>query len=327
VVQVSSDLKTRLSYAMLKVNHGWEANSIEEVESMASQASPTSSSSTIPRRLESSASPALSQSVPKPNNATPPASQLQSPHDAVWGDGRRHDAPTDALATSAHAALGPPAPIQPSSTLLQANGRNARTNYTPTLLSQARSASPRTPGQSYPPQSSRDQDAIEALMFMSSPGNSANLKHAFSPAASPQSSSLKPSGARHALPTSQPRKSLPTGRPVPKRVGFEKSPASGFRGDEMDLDSPHVGSPHAKGTPRRRPNGTGHGPAGSLGGQTSSFLNQMSWPTAPAPSQPRLRLSDEDIDRMLKKAAQDDSSDDEGEIQLPLKVGHGQSSK
>ncbi|KAJ0318631.1 hypothetical protein COL5a_010609 [Colletotrichum fioriniae] len=54
----SSDLKTRLSYAMLKVNHGWQSHSIDEVESMASQAaSPTSSHSTLHGRQELSASP------------------------------------------------------------------------------------------------------------------------------------------------------------------------------------------------------------------------------------------------------------------------------
>ncbi|PQE32154.1 cyclin-dependent kinase protein [Rutstroemia sp. NJR-2017a WRK4] len=58
VSQLSSELRTRLSYAMVKVNNGWESNSINEVETLASQAgSPTSSTSTFNNRRNILTSP------------------------------------------------------------------------------------------------------------------------------------------------------------------------------------------------------------------------------------------------------------------------------
>ncbi|KKY35837.1 putative cyclin-dependent kinase [Diaporthe ampelina] len=49
VTELSSELKTRLSYALLKVNNGWESRNINQVENLASGGvSPASSNSTIP---------------------------------------------------------------------------------------------------------------------------------------------------------------------------------------------------------------------------------------------------------------------------------------
>ncbi|KAJ4387017.1 hypothetical protein N0V85_007823 [Neurospora sp. IMI 360204] len=59
--ELSAELKTRLSYAMVKVNNGWQSHSIDQVESLASRAaSPTSSNSTVHMRNGASASPQLS---------------------------------------------------------------------------------------------------------------------------------------------------------------------------------------------------------------------------------------------------------------------------
>ncbi|KAB8298335.1 hypothetical protein EYC80_002062 [Monilinia laxa] len=56
--ELSSELRTRLSYAMVKVNNGWESKSINEVETIASQAgSPTSSTSTLNTRRNLLTSP------------------------------------------------------------------------------------------------------------------------------------------------------------------------------------------------------------------------------------------------------------------------------
>ncbi|KAF7947696.1 hypothetical protein EAE96_008776 [Botrytis aclada] len=56
--ELSSELRTRLSYAMVKVNNGWESKSINEVENIASQAgSPTSSNSTLNNRKNLHTSP------------------------------------------------------------------------------------------------------------------------------------------------------------------------------------------------------------------------------------------------------------------------------
>lgn len=328
---------------MVKVNHGWQGHSIDEVESLASHADSTSSSSsTAPKRRGSSASPALSSgALRSTNNVTPPASQSQSPYEPSWPDTSRRpfDSPRLNDASKPRGGLAPPAPIQPGQAIGPQYG-SSKPAYTPTLLSQSHVASPRTPGMGSPHishsqptprtravdpilysphQNIRDQDAIEALISMSSPGNSARLKAAFSPAASPNLGVTRTPAGRHALPTGQPRKSLPTGRPTAnnlKRVGFEKSASMAAMGSpndmDMDMDSPIHGSPHTsvvRGTPRRRMNG---------GGAVPTLRASLSLPTALGAglAEERRRLGDDEIERMLERAAQDDS-DDDGEILLP----------
>lgn len=226
-----------------------------------------------------------------------------------------------------------------------------------------------------PHQNVREQDAIESLLFMSSPGNSANLKNSYAgPLASPQShgipglrpspgptpaqihalaqmSNASPAGAsqqqqppqpqqqpppqpqtqRHALPNSQPpRKSLPSHRPPVgvKRVGFGNS-------DETETES----SDGSRGTLRRK-TGTGAGYVPGAAQQTqgsghSSGHGQpphvrihLSLPSAlDQQMQPRKRLADEDIDRMLERVAAEESEDDDDEIEIPrrvLPVAHAQ---
>ncbi|PNH31141.1 hypothetical protein BJF96_g5593 [Verticillium dahliae] len=128
------------------------------------------------------------------------------------------------------------------------------------------------------------------------------MKHGYAPATS---SSQPLPGTRHALPTSQPRKSLPSHRPQPppKRVGFEKSTSM----MEMDVDADsQTGTPRTA-VRRRVSGGFGH-------------RSQLSLPAGlgSGHSRPRPKLADEDIERMLDRVAQadDDSSDDE-EILLP----------
>lgn len=320
---------------MVKVNNGWQSHSIDEVESLASQAgSPTSSTSTIHGRSGIHASPRVSLAAMRhgtqsagisPINQQPPHGRT---HDSFWretyGRPQHHSAsPPPATQTS---MLAPPAAIQPGRSGYLNPRRNSNARYAPAYLSQQ--ASPHTPAQPSPLQSTpgtaatrisqvdpilfsphqnvREQEALETLMFMSSPGNSANMKHNFA-AASTGSAASQPS--RTALPTSrlapgsQPRKTLPTIRhqthgSIGKRVGFEKSPSTV---SEMDVDD-HYGSP--RGTPRRR---TINGPRPTL--SVPAGLN--------APSRPRPPLQDADIERMLDRVAADDSSDSEGEITLP----------
>ncbi|KAK1573601.1 uncharacterized protein LY79DRAFT_525464 [Colletotrichum navitas] len=328
----STDLKTRLSYAMLKVNHGWQSHSIDEVESMASQAaSPTSSHSTLHGRHEPSASPRANMARYAPTSAATTASSNPSPatYESFWKEGQRSAySSTSPPAPSQNApALAPPAPIQPSKPMHNPR-RNSNPRYTPTLLSHSHSASPHTPSQQNhgatpnqrlgrtplldpvlfsPHQNVREQDAIESLLFMSSPGNSANMKNTYS---SSMATSNMP--GRHALPGSQPRKSLPSQRPMPqKRVGFEKSPGAMTAVSDMDIDSPQ-----SRGPTRRRINGSASFSAGS---GPSSLRPQLSLPAAlGSTSRPRPRLADADIERMIDQAAQaGDSSDDDEEIQIP----------
>ena len=307
---------------MVKVNNGWQAHSLDEVESLASQAvSPTSSTSTtVHRRNGSSASPQLvgrSMAHLQPtNDPAPPRRKSNSPP-----------------YLSNRPTLAPPAPIRPSMGMgISHPRRNSNSHYTPTLLSHSHSASPHTPAQPpalntsqlrghgaaepmlySPHQNVREQDAIETLLFMSSPNNSANLKHTFSPTGSPGPSSQPAprSTGRQPLPGG-PRKALPTQRPSgsTKRVGFEASPGmTPIPDSPMDLDSPQqVYNTLNRGIPRRRTDAGGGHMRSSLSLPSALGISHMT---------NRQPISDKDIDRMLDKGLEDNNSSDDEEIQLP----------
>lgn len=349
-LQISATLKERLSYAMVKVNNGWQSHSIDQVEALASQGgSPTSthSNSTIHLRTGSSASPQLSIASHRGSNNTTPATapQHQFPgrlNEAGWkrsphsGSAGSPTSPVKGLHS-----LAPPVSIQPSRQIHNPR-RNSIPRHTPTFLSGAHHPSPNmgphTPGQASPylgtahqrtpmvdpilfspHQNVREQDAIETLLFMSSPGNSANLKHTF-PGSSSQPVPSSLGTQRTALPTSQPRKSLPSGRPTharsqshsQKRVGFEKSP------NDMDIDDPY-GSPYSRATPRRKLNGGAVGQGSVDVHTTVPRLKQLPMSTGlTVPSRPRKVLGEEEIESMIDRVTADDGSDSEGEIQIPV---------
>ncbi|KAH6689707.1 hypothetical protein F5X68DRAFT_204177 [Plectosphaerella plurivora] len=324
---------------MVKLNHGWQSHSIDEVESMASQAvSPTSTNSTIPGRTASSASPRLAMNGRNgaASAMTPSSNPSPATYESFWRENahptrRGHNSASPPSTAPNGLTLAPPVTIQPAPRPL-ANPRNPRRNsnphYTPTLLSHSLSASPQTPAQSTyrgpprptgrnvdpvlfsPHQNVREQDAAESLLFMSSPGNSGNMKHGYVPVGL---SSSQPLPGRHALPTSQPRKGLPNAKPPPKRVGFEMSPSSV---SDMDMDtSPQVRTP--RGPPaRRRING-----GGFAGPYSPGHRGHLSLPTGLGGGhRSRPPLADDEIERMLDLAVQgdNDSSDDE-EIQIPTR--------
>ncbi|KAI1200648.1 hypothetical protein F5X97DRAFT_331833 [Nemania serpens] len=337
--ELSAELKAKLSYAMVKVNNGWQGHSIDEVESLASHAaSPTSSTSTLPGRHGASASPRISlagfrQAASHPSSmATSPVIQHQQArtYDSFWREGLSR-VPSTTSPVSQVPALAPPAPIQPRQALPANPRRNSNARYTPAYLSHH--SSPHTPSQPSPlqstpthhnlrtpnvdpilfspPQNVREQEALETLMFMSSPGNSASLKHTFS---TPQAAQSR-SGIRTTLPTSrlghtgevtgQGRKALPTGRSQaqqPKRVEFEKS-LSTLSGMELDEQ---YGSSQARAMPRRRTIN------GSVPRPVLSIPAGLGGPARTKPP-----LGDDDVQHMIDCAAAADSSDSEGEIQLP----------
>ncbi|KAH9990896.1 hypothetical protein F4779DRAFT_251882 [Xylariaceae sp. FL0662B] len=348
--ELSAELKAKLSYAMVKVNNGWQSHSIDEIESLASQAaSPTSSTSTLHGRYSASTSPRIS--VASATRPRAPSTIITSPvghhpphsrtYESFWRDS--HGKPSSATTSpiSQVPALAPPAPIQPRQPGYTNPRRNSNAKYAPAYLSHSHHTSPHTPAQPSPLQNTpgqrsirtpnvdpilfsphqnmREQEALETLVFMSSPGNSANLKHTYGSAhaSQPSQPSQPRSSGRTALPTSrlgpgsetssQGRKSLPTGRlhphhaPQAKRVGFDKSPSNY---GEMDIDD-QPGSAHIRSTPRRRTNG--HAPKPSL-----SLPAGLS-----GPSRPRSTLRSDDIERMLDRVAGEASSDSEGEIHLP----------
>ncbi|KAH8160178.1 hypothetical protein CIB48_g8057 [Xylaria polymorpha] len=317
--ELSAELKAKLSYALVKVNNGWQSHSIDEVESLASQAaSPASSTSTLHGTHGSSASPRISL-VGFRQARSNPSSMTTSPHNTppfhkcrLW----RH-----------------PHPFNPRQALTTNPRRNSTARYTPAYLSQSHHSSPHTPSQPSPlqstpgqhtlrspnvdpilfspPQNLREQEALETLLFMSSPGNSANLKHAFP---TPQTSQPR-NGTRTNLPTSrlgqtseansQGRRALPTGRlqtQQPKRVEFEKSPSTL---SAMDIDEQY-GPSQLRAMPRRR----------TING--SMPRTSLLIPTGlGGPARTKPPLGDDDVQRMIDRAAAADSSDSEGEIQLP----------
>ncbi|ORY59644.1 uncharacterized protein BCR38DRAFT_303745, partial [Pseudomassariella vexata] len=332
--ELSAELKTKLSYAMVKVNHGWQGHSIDEVESLASQAaSPTSSTSTLHGRHGASASPSMPMTGALQGTASAGVSPItQQPpqgrtYESFWREGNGGVPHKPASPPASHVpTLAPPAAIQPRQQGQLNARRNSNPRYAPVYLSN----SPHTPAQPSPLQSTpgtrtartpnmdpilfsphqnvREQEALETLMFMSSPNNSGNLKHSF-PSSQPRNGI---SSQRTALPTSrlnpstEGRKALPAGRGQTqashsKRVGFEKSPST--MGD-TEVDDPYA-SPQTRGTPRRRTNGSGPRPPLSMPAGLSGM------------SRRRSTLRDDDIDRMLDRVAADDSSDSEGEITLP----------
>ena len=428
LLQLSAELKTRLSYAMVKVNNGWQSHSIDQVESLASRAaSPTSSNSTVHMRNGSSASPQISnlqrrashasmapggsqqyptssqqypsgsQQHPSGSQQHPSGSQQQQhsqgrPAESPYPRETGHFAPRYSPSSQAEpipsVTLAPPAPIQPTRQQFQGNprrnsvprntqaflainhqpppqqqqqqGLNTAGQPSPYLTTHHHRASLMDPPMYPPHQNVREQDAIESLLFMSSPGNSANLKHGFPSSSQPLASSqppplpssqsqplpsghAQPPQQRTALPSSQPRKSLPSARPTnhprsavhqtqsqpttqQKRVGFQKSP------NAMDIDdggsygvSPHYGHNAAtRGAPRGKRGGyNGHAPT-TAGDPHHAHHAQHAHAHAHAPipqklkqmpvssgltvpskptSQQRTGLKEEDIDRMLELAA------------------------
>ncbi|CCC12655.1 hypothetical protein SMACR_05617 [Sordaria macrospora] len=437
--ELSAELKTRLSYAMVKVNNGWQSHSIDQVESLASCAgSPASSNSTVHMRNGSSASPQLlnlqrrgshvsmapggsqqyptsSQQYPSGSQQHPPSSQQHPsgsqqqhsqgrPVEGPYARESGHFAPRYNPSSQAEpipsVTLAPPAPIQPTRQQFQHPRRNSVSRNTQAFLAINHQPPPQqglnTAGQPnpyltthhhrtslmdppmYPPhQNVREQDAIESLLFMSSPGNSANLKHGFPSSSQPLASSqpsltssqsqplpsghAQPSQQRTALPSSQPRKSLPSARPTnhprahqtqsqptqQKRVGFQKSPNAmdiddGTYGVSQYSNNTHNMNNTSRGTPRKRGGYNGHASAAGGGEAQQQHahghghahahapiqkLKQMpvsSGLTVPSrPSQQRTGLKEEDIDRMLELAAARErrDSDSEGEIQIPVSRG------
>ena len=327
---------------MVKVNNGWQGHTIDEVESLASQAaSPTSSTCIQHGRHGASASPRMNAAAsrqPVFGTMTSPPAQVvpqSRTYESFWRE--NHSRPRSSTSPQVP-MLAPPAAIQPRQPGQSNPRRNSTARYAPAYLSHPDHASPHTPAQPSPlastpgqhtlrtpnvdpilfspHQNMREQEALETLVFMSSPGNSANLKHAFPSSQSSQASQPR-SSMRTALPTSRlaavsethspGRKPLPNGRmhshqtQQVKRVGFEKSPSNV---SEMSLDDPY-GSPQTRGTPRRRTNGSAHRPTLSVPAGLG------------ASSRPRPKLQDADIERMLDRVAADDSSDSDGEIRIP----------
>ena len=214
---------------MVKVNNGWQSNSIDEVESLASQAgSPTSSNSTLHGRRNLIISPRealASVQVPTggPNIITQAptgdfdlyttSGQPSRTYESFWRDHSAINNPSSKFSSQQSnvspppsRSLAPPADIRP--TISSRRSGTPKFSRPPAISGQNSNSSlhtsnPRTPNrgdyrehpaiQTPSQKTLQEQDAIETLLFMSSPGNSGNMNHAFPPRSqiSPQESPLR----------------------------------------------------------------------------------------------------------------------------------------
>lgn len=265
--QLSSQLRTRLSYAMVKVQNGWQAHSFDELESLSQQASPISAVSEIRRSFEdsrsnvtdlqldqsgfphsserTSATPENSQSFPHAYNGasaldyhtsqtfnsarSPTITQSGPTYESFWREHSTSNALKYAQPQSpplGGPSLAPPVDILPRSRRrsnplrtqppsLTTNSNTSNNHGSISLASNLtadpatppkRSSTLRTPSQ----KAAMEQDAVETLLFMSSPGNSGHQ---------PQTRSVR-----------TPLRSSFT--PLEKRVGFADVRSVGIARDE-----------------------------------------------------------------------------------------------
>ncbi|EXJ89668.1 hypothetical protein A1O3_02735 [Capronia epimyces CBS 606.96] len=241
VLELSQQLRTKLKYAMIKVQNGWQSRSFDEVESLASQSprstvsgfhpfnndpqtllSPKTAMSRKLYQRESSESDSSDSTVALEARGLTTANAVGSPHAAV----RR--------------SLAPPVDIMPGSGSGSGPGLGSRRRPTPNAAYHGRVHPPppvrtnakeiyasrptnskRTPSQN----AAMEADAVETLMFMASPNNSG-----YNPAshASQDSSSLRttaPPGSTLTSPlrTQFSQASIMTS---PKRVAFSDAGSS-----------------------------------------------------------------------------------------------------
>jgi hypothetical protein len=222
-MQLVSELKTRLSYALVKVTKGWEAIPIEEAESLASQAvTPDSSPSTLHDRRNIITSPrtaiasiqghareiagrqnAALLSQCQPDSASYVNCQPSRTYESFWREQSQKQSglsPNLGPPASTSSPLAPPVDFTPTRHSSHPR-RSATPKFTrpPMLVGRSTSdlsqssqhsksaAPPRTPNrasdpvdhmfQSPDPKSLQERDAIETLLFMSSPGNSSTVGH------------------------------------------------------------------------------------------------------------------------------------------------------
>lgn len=306
-IQLSAELRARLSYAMVKVQNGWQGLPIDEVESLASQAvSPTSSTSTIHGRRRALASPRLAlANIQNMSQGIDPGPQAQPTrtYESFWrqhssgsqtsqnrhvGYARSAISPVTtqpSLAPAADIRSGPTMgmPYQPdrvARTPILDSSETRRAGYS------VENSAPHTPNRGLTPggsilrtpnqKSVQEQDAIETLMFMSSPGNPGLSSHSFPPPLSQTSQAQSP------------------------LRGDFGAPLRGADGRRVEFMG--VGSADESSDPSTR--------AVSLDGDQGHFHE--------APQ----KRSDDELDRILDNMADHESSDDEIEVRTTSERPH-----
>ncbi|KAK7181814.1 hypothetical protein DPSP01_002405 [Paraphaeosphaeria sporulosa] len=204
--QLSAQLKTRLSYAMVKVQNNWEKQSIDELEERISQqGSPNSVANRTPGSRPAFASPTTAERRRRPSGVsensdhmmispgqrTPsdPSRSYASTPSSLWRPGTK---PTLNAAVNLISVTGAntglmlgPAPEFES----RRKRRSSASFHAPPLLGSSQrkhfsdlGAGLRTPATPRPgilrmPSQQAEKDAVDTLLFMSSPNNSGRLPH------------------------------------------------------------------------------------------------------------------------------------------------------
>ena len=176
--QISSQLRTRLKYAMLKVQNGWQTRSLDELESIAS-ASPRSTASGF-QHVQDRPTFASPQSRTNPRLHRQWSDSSSSESNRSDGQARGHHRPATNAATRSsrpHSSrsLAPPADIKPGMRRRPTpNNGLALSGMTASPMFHGRSPAVRpSPSQRTPSQNAAmEADAVETLLFMASPNNS-----------------------------------------------------------------------------------------------------------------------------------------------------------
>lgn len=206
LVQLSQQLRTRLTYAMVKVQNGWQNRSLDEVESLAS-ASPRSTTFNHYSDYQHLLSPRAAISAHLTRQSS------DSSTDSAHSQPQIRSQPFLMSPPMAKKGLAPPANIvsrQNQQRRRPTPNMQVQTSLGAKLHSQTRpSVNQRTPSQN----AAMEADAVETLMFMASPNNSGHHSAQFSPVTSAPSLHNFPSQANPLRNTF----SAPTS---PKRVAF-----------------------------------------------------------------------------------------------------------
>ncbi|KIW16059.1 hypothetical protein PV08_06110 [Exophiala spinifera] len=214
ISELSQQLRTRLKYAMIKVQNGWQTRSLDEVESLASQ-SPRSTVSGFPNS-------------PRPRGPLSPRTVMSRSYGRESSESDSSDSTLESrgLVTlnspqiSSRRALAPPVDIVPSSRRRPTpNG-----SYQNPISARRASTSSRVPTSHRTPSqnAAMEADAVETLLFMASPNNSgynpslsqdSTIRSIPSFAASQLTSPLRTQFSQTSM-TSPKKVAFPNGRPA-----------------------------------------------------------------------------------------------------------------
>ncbi|KAF2435479.1 hypothetical protein EJ08DRAFT_339765 [Tothia fuscella] len=190
ISEISAQLKARLSYAMVKVQNGWEKHSIDELETLPSNlsapATPITQSPYHARRL-SAYSDASDRYIQSPGGQMSPPSQFsarfqpQAQH--AYSPSNWQSAIPAVHPNSNGPSLAPAAPISSSrpnrrsmSARVPPNLNTAHLSYQAYGHPTTPTSAPARPGILRMPSGQAEKEALETLMFMSSPNNSGNAR-------------------------------------------------------------------------------------------------------------------------------------------------------